>query len=251
MSSVSYQLGVSKTFPCNYLPDQEERLLIAVDDRLHTSESYAWLMTQGFRRSGEQSYRPHCPNCNACQSVRVLVDGFSPSKSQKRSKKRNSSLIIKQSTVLKDSYYPLFENYINTLHQDGSMYPASFEQFKSFLSCNLTKQLFIETWMPAQAGESEEQLLCVAVTDVLSNGLSAVYTFYHPDHKAKGLGIFSILTQLSICQQMALPYLYLGYQIDDCQKMNYKNRYFPFERFIDGEWHLNTEPLTKKCKIAK
>jgi len=259
MSSISYQLGVSKIFPCNYLPDQEERLLIAVDERLHTSENYAWLMTQGFRRSGEQSYRPHCPNCNACQSIRVLVNDFSPSKSQKRSKRRNSHLIIKQSTSLKDSYYPLFENYINTLHQDGSMYPASFEQFKNFLSCNLTKQLFIETWLPATESaeeangkvSNEAKLLCVAVTDVLSNGLSAVYTFYHPDYKANGLGIFSILTQLSICQQMALPYLYLGYQIDDCQKMNYKNRYFPFERFIAGEWQLNTEPLVKKCKIAK
>ncbi len=255
MSSTSYQLGLSKIFPCNYLPDQEERLLIAVDERLHTSESYAWLMTQGFRRSGEQSYRPHCPNCSACQSVRVVVNDFSPSKSQKRSKKRNSSLIIKYSSKLKDSYYPLFENYINTLHKNGSMCPASFEQFKSFLSCNLTEQLFIESWLPAsesaEYGNKEEKLLCVAVTDIISNGLSAVYTFYHPDYKASGLGIFSILTQLSVCQQMALPYLYLGYQIDDCQKMNYKNRYFPFERFIDGEWQLNTKPVAKKCKIAK
>jgi arginine-tRNA-protein transferase len=258
MSSISYQLGISKIFPCNYLPEQEERLLIAVDERLHTSENYTWLMTQGFRRSGEQSYRPHCPNCNACQSIRVLVDDFTPSKSQKRSKKRNSALIIKQSTHLKDSYYPLFENYINTLHQDGSMYPASFKQFQSFLSCNLTKQLFIETWLPSNEvdtdgtdGNNEDKLLCVAVTDILSNGLSAVYTFYHPDYKASGLGIFSILTQLNICQQMSLSYLYLGYQIDDCQKMNYKNRYFPFERFIDGEWQLNTEPPAKKCIIAK
>ncbi len=103
----------------------------------------------------------------------------------------------------------------------------------------------------AEYGNKEEKLLCVAVTDIISNGLSAVYTFYHPDYKANGLGIFSILTQLSVCKQMALPYLYLGYQIDDCQKMNYKNRYFPFERFIDGEWQLNTKPVAKKCKIAK
>jgi len=251
MTDTSYTLGLSKAFPCNYLPDQEERLLIAVDERLHNSESYAWLMTEGFRRSGAQSYRPQCPECNACQSIRVLTNEYTPSKSQKRSKKRNSHFIIKQSSELKDSYYPLFENYINTLHQDGSMYPASFQQFESFLSCNLTKQLFIETWAPANKedghSESEEEniLVCVAVTDVLSNGLSAVYTFYHPDYKANGLGVFSILTQLSFCQQMSLPYLYLGYQIDDCQKMNYKDRYFPFERFIDGQWLLNLKSSTK------
>jgi len=248
MNDTSYKLGISKTFPCNYLPEQQERLLIAIDERLANSESYGWLMTQGFRRSGEQSYRPHCPDCHACQSIRVLVNDFSLSKSQKRSKKRNSHFIIRQSSQLKDSYYPLFENYINTLHQDGSMYPASFEQFKSFLSCSLTKQLFIETWVqPTQENKlTEDTLVCVAVTDVLSNGLSAVYTFYHPEYKANGLGVFSILTQLHFCQQMSLPYLYLGYQIDDCKKMNYKNRYFPFERFIDGEWHLNVKAQTKK-----
>lgn len=253
MNEISYKLGISKIFPCNYLPDKEERLLIAVDERLANSESYGWLMTQGFRRSGEQSYRPHCPNCNACQSIRVLSNDFTPSKSQKRSRKRNSHFIIKQSSRLKDSYYPLFEAYINTFHQDGSMYPASFKQFQSFLSCNLTKQLFIETWAPAneQNGLKEETLVCVAVTDVLSNGLSAVYTFYHPEFKANGLGVFSILTQLSFCQQMSLPYLYLGYQIDDCQKMNYKNRYFPFERFIDGQWHLNDKTTAIKAEIAK
>ena len=251
MSSTSYTLGVSQTFPCNYLPDKEERLLIAVDERLHNSESYAWLMTQGFRRSGEQSYKPHCPQCNACQSIRVLSHEFKPSKSQKRSKKRNSSLLIRQSDTLKDSYYPLFENYINTLHHDGSMYPASFSQFESFLSSTLTQQLFIETWAPAKAEGEEETLVCVAVTDVLSNGLSAVYTFYHPDYKSNGLGIYSILTQLRLCQEMQLPYLYLGYQIDDCQKMNYKNRYLPFERFIDEQWVLIDTATTNKHEIAK
>lgn len=250
MSDTSYKLGLTQTFPCNYLPDQQERLLIAVDERLHNSESYGWLMTQGFRRSGDQSYRPNCPNCNACQSIRVLTDDFIPSKSQKRSKKRNSHFIIKKSSQLKDSYYPLFENYINTLHQDGSMYPASFAQFESFLSSQLTKQLFIETWAPVdeEKGINEPVLVCVAVTDVLSNGLSAVYTFYHPEYKSNGLGIFSILTQLSFCQQMLLPYLYLGYQIDQCQKMNYKDRYFPFERFIDGQWLINH---SNKHEIAK
>jgi arginyl-tRNA--protein-N-Asp/Glu arginylyltransferase len=251
MNNTSYKLGVSQIFPCNYLPEQQERLLIAVDERLHNSESYTWLMTQGFRRSGEQSYRPHCPQCNACQSIRVLSDEFTPSKSQKRSRKRNSSLFIKQSDQLKDSYYPLFENYINTFHRDGSMYPTSFAQFESFLRCTLTQQLFIETWAPANEHNDKETLICVAVTDVLSNGLSAVYTFYHPDYKSNGLGVYSILTQLRFCQEMHLPYLYLGYQIDDCQKMNYKDRYLPYERFIDEQWRLNDKSSINKRKIAK
>ena len=253
MNDNSYTLGISKVFPCNYLPEQEERLLIAVDERLHNAESYSWLMAEGFRRSGDQSYRPHCPSCNACQSIRVLIDKFTPSKSQKRSLKRNKDFIIKQSSELKENYYPLFERYINTLHKDGSMYPASYQQFESFLSSELTQQLFIETWAPATDDNDleEDTLICIAVTDVLNNALSAVYTFYHPDYKSNGVGVFSILTQLSLSKEMSLPYLYLGYQIDDCQKMNYKNRYMPFERFIDGEWQITCKQDVNTGKIAK
>lgn len=80
--------------------------------------------------------------------------------------------------------------------------------------------------------------MCLAVTDVLTNGLSAVYTFYHPDYRANGLGVFSILTQIEFCKKFNLPFLYLGYQIDDCKKMNYKNRYFPYEIFTKQQWLL-------------
>lgn len=232
MNDDNYKLGITGTFPCNYLPNEQERLLIAVDDRLQNQQSYTWLMSQGFRRSGEQSYRPHCPNCSACQSVRVRVNEFQPSKSQRRNLKRNDHFIILKSTTLKDSYYPLYEQYINTCHQDGSMYPATFQQFKSFLSADLTEQLFIETW-------HDDTLVCVAVTDKIDDALSAVYTFYHPDYRKSGLGVFSILTQITQCQQLHLPYLYLGYQIDACKKMNYKNRYFPFEKYIKGQWQIN------------
>lgn len=235
MNDDSFKVGITKTFPCSYLPDKEERLLIAVDERLQNNRSYSLLMMEGFRRSGDQSYRPHCPSCNACQSIRVVVDKFSPSKSQKRSLKRNAHFQISTSEHLKDDYYPLYENYINTCHQDGTMFPASFQQFQTFLSSKLTKQLFIETWLEV---DGTKQLVCVAVTDMLLNGLSAVYTFYHPEFKAHGLGVFSILTQINMCKKFGFPHLYLGYQIDDCQKMNYKNRYFPYEKFIDQQWLL-------------
>lgn len=235
MTSSDFKLGITETFPCNYLPQKEERLLIAVDERLHNSKSYAWLMTQGFRRSGDQAYRPHCEHCNACQSLRVIASEFSPSKSQRRNLKRNQQLTLKTSNTLKSEYYPLFEEYINTCHQDGTMYPANYSQFESFLSSSLTQQLFIEIWQQTEDGNS--LLVSVAVTDVLSNGLSAVYTFYSPSLRNKGIGVYSILMQIKECQKLHKEYLYLGYQIDDCKKMNYKNRYFPFEKFINGQWH--------------
>ena len=229
MNDQNFKLGLTKTFACNYLADQQEQLLIVVDERLHNNKSYTWLMEQGFRRSSDQIYRPHCPNCSQCQSIRVMAKQFSLSKSQKRLVKRNAHFTIKKSSTIKDCYYPLYEQYINTIHKDGSMFPATKEQYKSFLSNEITEQLFIETW-------HEEKLICVAVTDLLENALSAVYTFYHPDYRQAGLGIYSILNQLKLCNELAKPFLYLGYQIDDCQKMNYKNRYFPHQRLVENSW---------------
>lgn len=227
--NTNFKLGITQSFACNYLPNKDERLLVATDERLQNSESYTWLMAQGFRRSGDQIYRPHCIACNACQSVRVLVDEFIPSKSQKRNLRKNASLTFKVSNTQQDNYYPLYELYINTLHTDGTMFPANYEQFASFITNNLTKQLFVEVW-------HEDKLVIVAITDVLSDALSAVYTFYHPDYRANGLGVYSILNQIKLTQEYKKKYLYLGYQIDGCQKMNYKDRYFPYQILSTNVW---------------
>ena len=227
--NTSYQLGVSQTFPCNYLPKQQERLLIAIDDRLQNADSYSWLMHQGFRRSGDQIYRPYCENCNACQSIRVITQAFKPSKSQKRLIKKNKHLVVATSHQLQDYYYPLYEHYINKVHHDGTMYPPSYEQYKNFLGSQLCQQLFIELW-------DEKELVSVAVTDQLIDGLSAVYTFYHPDYRDQGIGVYSILNQIQMAVHLRKPFLYLGYQIDDCQKMNYKNRYFPYQILRENRW---------------
>lgn len=224
-----YQLGISQTFTCNYLPDEQERLLIAIDERLHDVEHYSWLMSQGFRRSGDQIYRPHCINCHACQSLRVLATEFTPSKSQKRILKRNNAFNVSTQDELQADYYSLYEHYINTVHRDGSMFPANVEQFNSFLGSKLTKQLFLEV-------RHDNKLISVAVTDVLTDALSAVYTFYHPDYRQAGLGVFSILNQIDLAVKMKKAYLYLGYQIDACQKMNYKSRYFPHQILTKNRW---------------
>ena len=229
MTSSNLTFGVTRDFPCSYLTDQQEKLLIAVDERLHTPKNYGWLMANGFRRSGDQIYRPNCPTCNACQSVRVITDEFVPSKSQKRLLKKNKEFAIEVSNDFSSNYYPLFETYINTLHTDGSMYPASIEQFHSFLKCNLSPQLFLEIW-------HQGELVSVAVTDVLPNSLSAVYTFYQPSYRKQSMGMYSILQQIELCKTLAKPYLYLGYQIDDCQKMNYKTKFNPYQRFINNNW---------------
>ena len=188
---MNFQLGITQEFPCSYLPHKQERLLVATDPRLHDKDHYSWLMSQGFRRSGDQIYRPHCQHCNACQSLRVIVKAFTPSKSQKRLLKRNQNLTINLSNTLKDNYYQLYEQYINEVHHDGAMYPASYEQYENFIRTDSFEQLFIEIY-------DDKELVSVAATDVLNHALSAVYTFYHPAYRKVSLGMYSILCQIEI-----------------------------------------------------
>lgn len=224
-----YQFGITQPFTCNYLADEEERLLVAVDERLHNTEQYSWLMANGFRRSGSQIYRPHCINCSACKSIRVISSQFVLSKSQKRLMNKNKAYSLKISHEAKDIYYELYENYINTIHHDGSMFPANMAQYETFTQSNVSEQLFIETW-------DGDKLISVAVTDILVDALSAVYTFYHPDYRSNGLGVFSILNQIKLTNDYKKTFLYLGYQIDSCQKMNYKNKYYPYQELIENSW---------------
>jgi len=238
MNNKDLKFGVTAAFPCNYIPKENERLIVASDPLLHNNTGYSWLMEQGFRRSGEQIYRPYCETCNACQSVRVMVNDFSPSKSQKRQLKKNASFTIKIVETEQDNYYALYEKYINTIHTDSTMYPANHEQYSSFLISTIAKQIFIEIW-------DEDTLVSVAVTDMLADGLSAVYTFYHPEYRSSGLGIFSILKQIEITKSYNKHFLYLGYQIDACQKMNYKNRYFPYQILIENKWFVINRETNK------
>lgn len=226
-----FRLGLSQEFPCNYLPEQQEKLLIVIDDLTKQDSGYEFLMHQGFRRSGEQVYRPHCEACKACQSVKVMAQHFTPSKSQKRLLKKNKDFRTEISNEAKAEYYPLFERYINTLHSDGAMYPASKEQFDNFIFTHICNQQFIEIY-------DKDKLISVAATDELPSAFSAVYTFYDPDYRKHALGIYSILVQLDMAKKLGKTFLYLGYQIDDCQKMNYKTKFFPYQRLTGNQWQI-------------
>jgi arginyl-tRNA--protein-N-Asp/Glu arginylyltransferase len=228
------KFGLTQQFPCSYLADKDERLLVFVGDNASIESSYGQLIDSGFRRSGEQIYRPHCPNCNACQSVRVLVEEFVPSRGQKRVQKRNDDIEIKISHENKASYYPLYESYINHRHADGSMFPANIEQYLGFVSAKWHTPLFIEFYLL-------QKLIAVAVTDDMPNGLSALYTFFHPDMSERSIGTFAILSQIQQARSLNKQYLYLGYQVDACAKMNYKIKFLPYERFFANKWHQFTK----------
>lgn len=225
---------------CSYLPDRQARTLF-VDPRVDIDRNlYSQLSELGFRRSGGHIYRPHCEQCQACISVRVPVAEFNPSKTQRRIENRNADLIVRAVPCqLTHEYYALYERYINQRHADGDMYPPSPDQFFNFLVEGTVDSCFYEFRNP------EGTLLAVAVSDMLEQGMSALYTFYDPDMEWRSLGVYAVIWQIRQTARSGKEWLYLGYWVEDCRKMNYKIRYRPLEMLINSEWRrLSPEAST-------
>lgn len=215
---------------CSYL-DEEESTTIFVDPATEvTAELYTQLSEYGFRRSGDHLYRPRCGSCQACIPIRVPVNQFNISKSQTRCIRKNSDLHITDvSSIDNDECYELYEKYISARHSDGDMFPASRKQYSEFLSSEWGTTHYLEL-------RTKAKLIAVAVTDILDNAVSAIYTFYDPDEEKRSLGRFCILRQIQWARELGLDYLYLGYWIKKCQKMNYKIDYRPFQLMINNTW---------------
>ena len=223
----------------SYLDDQEASTLFLDPQQTVTAEIYDALTQLGFRRSGQHLYRPQCDACNACQSVRVRVADFKPSRQQNRAFKRNQDLSWKLvPTDFNQEHYQLYERYLNSRHADGDMYPPSEEQFKNFLLVNQRWSNLVEFRDP------DGKLVAVAAVDQLQDGLSAIYTFFDPEEKNRSLGVFAILWQLKQASVMQLPYVYLGYWIKACRKMNYKQDYQPLEILNKQVWQPFNEDLS-------
>jgi len=84
----------------------------------------------------------------------------------------------------------------------------------------------------------DNQLKMVSVIDIVSDGISAVYTFYDTTDTQSSLGTYSILWQVEWAKNLQLPYLYLGYWIEHSQKMAYKQNFKPLQKLINGEWSI-------------
>jgi len=224
------KFALTQAYQCNYLDDENEQLLVCIPPEGNMRDAhYEWLITEGFRRSGPQVYRPHCSHCSACKSVRVPITAFVPSRSQKRILKKTQSWTFEFVSSLTDEHYALYENYITQRHADGSMYPPSKTQFEQFVNCE---------WHPPHLLEArcDGKLVAVAVTDIYPDALSALYTFFDPDYDSFSPGTLMILKQIEFAKALSTPYLYLGYQVDACKKMAYKNKFMPQEQFINGKW---------------
>ena len=225
------KLYQSMPYRCSYLPDKTAHHFTSGASQALSTETYSQLINLGFRRSGERIHRPNCMNCSQCISLRIPARDFKPSRSQKRYLAKNSDLNL----IINDSpdcsaYYDLYNLYILSVHPESKGMHCADDTFNNFLFSTWSQTFTIEFRLPSS------ELVCVSVCDQLIQGWSAVYTFYHPQYSYRSLGNFSILKQIELLEQHALDYLYLGYWIRDCLKMNYKSKYKPCEGFINNEW---------------
>lgn len=205
-----------------------EQLLVLQEERVDIA-LFEQLLSLGFRRSGGTIYKPQCPQCNACQPIRLPSQLFTPSRRQKRTLKNNKNLIWKIVDKQAEYHYQLYEQYINQRHSDGPMYPASKEQYQHFIGSGWLDPVFIELW-------KDDKLVGVAVTDILPNSLSAIYSFFAPEEQKRSLGSLLILIQCRLAKMMQKEFVYLGYQIEESSKMNYKTDYTPYQLLTAQGW---------------
>lgn len=216
--------------PCPYLPDNQSQNLYPDPALPMTNRVYSQLIQFGFRRSGNSSYRPHCPDCSACVPVRIHVDEFVASRSQRRCLKRNDTLTMQlHPAKFNPEHYALYRRYLSARHTNAGMDNPTQSSYRDFL---------FSYWSDTQLLEFRDdgRLIAVAVTDFVDDALSAFYTFFDPDYTSASLGTYAILEQIALARSQNLSYLYLGYWIKNCQKMRYKQNFSALEGYIDQQW---------------
>ncbi len=225
------RLFLSTSHPCSYLPQETACNLFLDPEVTPDTGLYSRLIENGFRRSGTHLYRPHCPNCAACISIRVAVTQFRPNRQQRRTWNKNLDLqVITTQTPDRATHGALFSRYITGRHPGGGMDQMDTETQFDFLTSPWSETWFYEF---REGG----RLVAVAVTDKLTDGLSAVYSYFSPEDAARrSLGVYMILWQIHQARRLDLHWLYLGYWIEANPKMAYKSHYQPAEILKDNQW---------------
>ena len=235
------QFYLTAPSPCPYLPGMMERKVFTHLVGKRAAALNDMLTQTGFRRSQTIAYRPACENCRGCVSVRVVVEDFKPSGSQRRILRDNSDLIgVMTPPKPTAEQYSLFRGYLDQRHPDGGMADMSVLDYSmmvedTHIDTVITeyRERGIDTFI---TGRGRGPLVAACLTDRLADGLSLVYSFYAPDGPRRSLGAYVILDHIEKARALGLPHVYLGYWVEGSKKMAYKGAYLPQERLGLNGW---------------
>ena len=235
------QFYLTAPSPCPYLPGHEERKVFTHLVGERAGELNDLLTHGGFRRSQSIAYRPACETCRSCISVRVVAEDFRPTRSMWRIQERNVDLIGDMRVAVPTSeQYSVFRSYLDTRHRDGGMADMSVLDYAMMVEDShvATRMVEYRRRGPDSSinGRGAGELLAVALTDVLTDGLSMVYSFFESGQASRSLGTFMILDHIARARRMGLAYVYLGYWVAGSRKMDYKGRFMPQERLTPDGW---------------
>lgn len=192
--------------------------------------AYRMLLDTGFRRSGRVFYQPVCRGCRACVPMRVVVNRFAPTRSQRRAAKRNSDLVVSEhAPAPTDEKYDLYRRYL--AHRHDGQQSDSYGDFVSFLCDSPTRTVEF------QYRDGQGDLLGVGICDLMPGAVSTAYFYFDPDAHRRSIGVFSVLHEIDFARRNRCDYYYLGYWIAGSETMDYKSRYQPCEALCtDGVW---------------
>jgi len=241
----SPQFFLTAPSPCPYLEGQFDRKVFThlVGDK---APQMTDLLTQGgFRRSQTIAYRPACETCRACVSVRILAGEFSPSRNMRRVLQANSDLVgVMHDAEPSTEQYSLFRAYLDARHHKGGMSDMTVLDYAMMVEDTHVNTKIIEYRRRGPdsfiTGRGQGELIAVALSDKMADGLSMVYSYFNPDFEDRSLGTFMILDHIARARAAGLPHVYLGYWVNGSRKMNYKVRFMPQEHLGPKGWERYT-----------
>ena len=237
---IAPQFYVTAPQPCPYLDGRMERKLFTALQGDYAEQLNNALSKQGFRRSQNVLYRPSCAECSACLSARIRVADFEPSRSQRRTRKRNAGIRREATSPwATEEQYALFRSYLDDRHADGGMADMDIFEFAAMIEETPIRSRVVEY---ASRENGRKHLRAVCLTDILDDGLSMVYSFYDPSYAKASLGTHVILDHVDIAREAGLPYVYLGYWVPGSAKMGYKAKFSGLEVYVGGEWQDIGDP---------
>jgi arginine-tRNA-protein transferase len=221
---VEFAHGVEPPRPCSYLPDRlastESRVLLNV-----SSKALGHMLVRGWRRFGPVYFRPACRPCGECVSLRIPVDRFRPTTSQRRAARRCAALSVTWGRPRVDDERLAL---LSAWHRER-------EAARGWQASGVDAESYgIEFAMPHPAAREAawrdgDRLVAVSLVDETPAGLSAVYFYYHPDVRRLSPGVANVVMLVARARQLGLPHVYLGYRVLGCASLAYKASFAPHE----------------------